>query len=183
MQVLRSGGPAALFSGLAPRLLQTTICSALFFTCFEASKGHLTAMAAGPGATVTPSRAPPQPEKAAAAATVTAKSAQEAATVVKLKPQGWAMPRLPPRQRWQLQPGWWRRRHRLEGSEADTTAHAAASSECWAVGRTPWADDDKLTPVALYAYAYAGAAVPAAAAAAVAAAVPSPMMFDFEASC
>ncbi|PNH04154.1 hypothetical protein TSOC_009718, partial [Tetrabaena socialis] len=43
--VLRAGGPAALLSGLAPRLLQTTICSAIFFTCFEASKARLAAAA------------------------------------------------------------------------------------------------------------------------------------------
>ncbi|KAG2486543.1 hypothetical protein HYH03_014844 [Edaphochlamys debaryana] len=39
-------GAAALFSGLGPRLLQTTVASALFFACFEASKAHLAGLAA-----------------------------------------------------------------------------------------------------------------------------------------
>eukprot|EP00198_Chlamydomonas_reinhardtii_P005163 XP_001694499.1 mitochondrial carrier protein [Chlamydomonas reinhardtii] len=46
--VLRASGgsPAALFAGLGPRLLQTTLCSALFFTCYEASKVRLGELAA-----------------------------------------------------------------------------------------------------------------------------------------
>ncbi|GIM04068.1 hypothetical protein Vretimale_8695, partial [Volvox reticuliferus] len=178
MLVLRSGGPAALFGGLAPRLLQTTLCSALFFTCFEASKDRLAALAGA----VAPSEkvpSPPPPEKLPAMTTAT--SAQEAAMVLKSRPQGWAMPRPPPRQRWQLRSGWWRRRHRVDGGESDTVARAADGNELWTVDRAPWAAGGILTPVALYAYAYAGAAVPVAAA--VASAGPTPMMLDFQAPC
>ncbi len=55
--VLRTAGPAGLFNGLAPRLLQTTLCSAIFFTLFESSKAHLkSAAAAVAGAAVKGSR-------------------------------------------------------------------------------------------------------------------------------
>ncbi|GLC36166.1 hypothetical protein PLESTB_001373400 [Pleodorina starrii] len=170
--VLRAGGPAALFGGLAPRLLQTTLCSALFFTCFEASKARLKDLAdSAAAAAPTMAAPPPAPLPPLAAA------AREVATA--LKPPLMFLPQQHRRNRW--------RRSRRHGSSAAAAAAAAAAAVAAPAGVGIWEDGEcaaggRLAPVALYAYTYAGAAAPAAAvtaAAAVAtAAVPSVVQFQ-----
>lgn len=133
--VLRAGGPAAFFGGLTPRLLQTTLCSAMFFLLFECSKTRLRDVA-GVTLTTTP--------VAATGVSLTA------ATVP-----------LPQRRRLA---GWWQWRHSAGGSEVGSGGNGerwATAAAAEADGGGSGGDGkETLTPVALYAYAYAGAAVP-----------------------
>ncbi|KXZ49978.1 hypothetical protein GPECTOR_18g134 [Gonium pectorale] len=148
--VLAAGGPKALFRGLAPRLAQTTLCSAIFFSLFEASKQQLARLPTAPSAeadetTVTAAAASltaPLPYAAMFAAAATGGGEQLAA----LAP--WGMPPplpLPPS-------GRGRRRSSASGSGGSADAAFWAVAAQWGQG--------PLAPVAEYAYAYAGAAVP-----------------------
>ncbi|GFR52540.1 hypothetical protein Agub_g15115 [Astrephomene gubernaculifera] len=139
---VRAGGPAALFNGLAPRLLQTTLCSAIFFTCFETSKarlGLLTA-AATPLSSMAATSTPPPPPAAAVAASEQRTTATSSA------------PPPPPPQRWQSSVVVYGRRRSSGGG--------AAGAATWLNGAGVGGDLGPLAPVAAYAYAYVGAAAP-----------------------
>ncbi|EFJ43714.1 mitochondrial substrate carrier [Volvox carteri f. nagariensis] len=158
-QVLRASGPAGLFGGLTPRLLQATLCSALFFMCFEASKAHL----GGFDATAAPAGTQMQPPAVAATAAVAL--TPEAAPVLRPLAHGCLMPPplLPSASLWQRRSEWPWRSDGVDGRSGGAAATtAAASTHCWSGGR-PRGTGGALTPVAIYAYAYAGAAAPAAA--------------------